>query len=113
MIASHRILCGRRKNSVMLLGGAWCQELDGGDPVEDRSCLINTARRVLYSQSLLDILLGTPYFGMGEYEKSAVDVEQNLIRLCEISYHRPQEDTKGKTYPEQVSFTCGAECVLI
>ena len=25
---------GRRKKAIMLLGGSWCQELDGGDPLQ-------------------------------------------------------------------------------
>jgi hypothetical protein len=29
-----RVLCGRRKGTVMLLGGSWCKEIDGGDPLE-------------------------------------------------------------------------------
>lgn len=88
----------------MLLGGSWCKELDGGNPLQDRSCLIHTARRALYSQSLLDIFLGTNYFDCmnEESESSQGRFLDNLIRLCEISYHRPREDTNGKTYPEQV-----------
>ena len=87
----------------MLLGGSWCKELDGGNPLQDRSCLINTARRALYSQSLLDIFLGTNYFDcMNTETESGHDrFLDNLIRLCEISYHRPREDTNGKIYPEQ------------
>jgi len=98
-----RILCGRRKGSVMLLGGAWCKELDGGNPLVDRSCLLNTARRAVYSQSLLDIFVGTNLFDCGSTFDQSID--SNLIKLCEISYHRPKEDTKGKTYPEQEEIT--------
>ena len=39
----------------MLLGGSWSEELDGGNPLVDRSCLLHTARRALFAQSLLDI----------------------------------------------------------
>lgn len=28
-----RVLCGRRKKNITLLGGSWCEELDGGDPL--------------------------------------------------------------------------------
>lgn len=88
----------------MLLGGSWCKELDGGNPLQDRSCLIHTARRALYSQSLLDIFIGTSLFEFlpSEFGEADNDI-QNLVRLCEISYHRPREDTNGKTYPEQVN----------
>jgi len=104
----YRILCGRRKGSVMLLGGAWCKDLDGGNPLVDRSCLLNTARRAVYSQSLLDIFAGTNLFDCGGGLANGHSIESNLIKLCEISYHRPKEDTKGKTYPEQViaPFNC-------
>ena len=81
------MLCGRRKGSILLLGTCWNQDLDGGDPLIDRSCLFNTARRALLAQSLLDIARGEPF--------------HNLVKLCEISYHRPKEEIKGKVYPEQ------------
>lgn len=32
-----RVLVGRRKKAIMLLGGSWCQELDGGDPLQVRT----------------------------------------------------------------------------
>jgi hypothetical protein len=36
-----RVLCGRRKKNITLLGGAWCEELDGGDPlVVSRVCAV-------------------------------------------------------------------------
>lgn len=79
-----RILMGRRKGTYTLLGGPWCRELDGGDPSIDRSCLENTARRTILSQSLIDISHNC-----------------TLIKLCELTYHRPQEEFKGKAYPEQ------------
>lgn len=92
-----RILCGRRKNSIMLLGGSWCKELDGGDPLTDRSCLLNTARRTLLAQCLLDIT-----------------DESNcaITKLCEISYHRPKEEFKGKAYPDQDEITVIYLCSL-
>ena len=31
-----RVLVGRRKKAIMLLGGSWCAELDGGDPMHVR-----------------------------------------------------------------------------
>lgn len=88
------MLCGRRKGSVVLLGSSWCRDLDGGDPLVDRSCLLNTARRALFAQSLLDIAKGDP--------------SSNIVKLCEINYHRPREEIKGRIYPEQVriSFAC-------
>ena len=49
------VLCGRRKGNIILLGGAWNQDVDGGNPLEDRKCLYNTARRLVLAQSLLDI----------------------------------------------------------
>jgi hypothetical protein len=82
------MLCGRKKGSLVLLGTAWNRDLDGGDPLVDRSCLFHTARRALYAQSLLDIARG--------------DVNKQLIKLCEVNYHRPREEIKGKIYPEQV-----------
>lgn len=82
------MLCGRRKGSVVLLGSSWCRDLDGGDPLVDRSCLLNTARRALYAQSLLDIAKGDP--------------SSNIVKLCEVNYHRPREEIKGRIYPEQV-----------
>jgi hypothetical protein len=83
------MLCGRRKGSILLLGTSWSCDLDGGNPLEDRSCLMNTARRALFAQSLLDIANG--------------DVAANMMKLGEILYHRPKEEIKGKIYPEQVS----------
>ncbi len=86
-----RMLCGRRKGSILLLGTCWNAELDGGDPLTDRTCLLNTARRALLAQSLLDIARGDP--------------TSNLVKLCEVSYHRPREEIKGRIYPEQVCST--------
>jgi hypothetical protein len=31
---SQRVLVGRRKKAIMLLGGSWCADLDGGDPLQ-------------------------------------------------------------------------------
>jgi hypothetical protein len=82
----------------MLLGSSWCRELDGGDPMEDRSCLLNTARRAVYAQSLLDIFNpSSNQQGQGQF-----DVTSNLTKLCEVNYHRPREEINGKLYPEQV-----------
>lgn len=50
-----RLVYGRRKGAVQLLGGAWSRELDGGDPLLDRNCLFNTARRTVLAHSFLDI----------------------------------------------------------
>ncbi len=83
-----RILCGRKKGVATLLGTSYSQELDGGNPLADRSCLYNTARRALYAQTLLDI--GT-------------DAASHMIKLAEVCYHRPKEEIGGKEYPEQVS----------
>ena len=90
-----RVLCGRRKGSVMLLGGSWCKELDGGDPYIDRSCLLSTARRTVLSQSLLDI-----------FECCSI------VKLGEINYHRPKEEIKGKTFPEQREITAIYLCSI-
>lgn len=86
-----RMLCGRRKGSLLLLGSSWSRDLDGGDPLTDRSCLLNTARRAVYAQSLIDIARG--------------DAQNNLLKLCEITYHRPKEEIKQKVYPEQLEVT--------
>jgi hypothetical protein len=83
------MLCGRRKGSILLLGSSWSSDLDGGNPLEDRRCLMNTARRALLAQSLLDIAKGD-------------DVSSNMMKLGEINYHRPKEEIKGRIYPEQV-----------
>lgn len=72
----------------MLLGGSWSSELDGGDPLIDRSCLINTARRSIKSQSLLDIAIAG-----------------SITSLGEIRYHRPEETIRGKSYPEMDEIT--------
>jgi len=94
-----RVLCGRRKKAVMLLGGSWCADLDGGDPLVNRDCLINTARRAVFSQSLLDIFGGS-------------GCSSNLTKLGEINYQRPQEEMYGKVYPEQGEYTAIYLCVL-
>eukprot|EP01039_Chlorochromonas_danica_P009647 gene9647-10666_t len=86
-----RMLCGKRKGGLLLLGAAWSRELDGGDPVSDRSCLLNTARRAIYAQSLIDIARG--------------DAASNLLRLGEVTYYRPKEEIKQKVYPEQLEVT--------
>lgn len=93
LLKKLRVLIGRRKSSAMLLGGAWSQELDGGDPLSDRSCLLNTARRVVLAQSLVDIAL---------FSKP--------LKLTEILYQRPREEVKGKVYPEQDEITCIYVC---
>lgn len=94
-----RVLCGRRKKAATLLGGAWCEELDGGNPMEDRGCLLNTARRALMAQSLLDIAGGA-------------GCRSTITKLGEINYHRPQEEFNGKMYPEQEECTALYLCVL-
>ena len=79
----------------MLLGCPWSAELDGGgNPLLDRSCLVRTAQRALFGQSLLKIPLSTPTTGD--------EMCPGLVKLCEVMYHRPQEEIKGKIYPEQV-----------
>ncbi len=88
----------------MLLGSSWCEELDGGNPLEDRSCLLNTARRAVYSQSLLDIFNPPPPREDGQ-EHVEYDVTSNLTKLCEVSYHRPREELHGRLYPEQDEIT--------
>ncbi len=70
-----------------MLGTSYCQELDGGNPLLDRSCLFNTARRALYAQCLLDI---------------GNDPSSSMVKLAEVCYHRPKEEIGGKEYPEQV-----------
>lgn len=58
----------------------------------DRSCLANTARRAVFAQSLLD-----PF--------AAGFSSHALIKLGEVHYHRPQEEIKGKVFPEQDEIT--------
>ncbi len=68
--------------------------------MEDRSCLLNTARRAVYAQSLLDIF--NPLGGDEDQGRGQFDVTSNLTKLCEVNYHRPREEINGKLYPEQV-----------
>ena len=92
-----RVLVGRRKGSIALLGGSWSNELDGGNPFENRSCLLNTARRTVLSQSLLDIL------------------DTNICtitKLFELTYHRPQEEFNNKIYPEQDEISIVYLCTI-
>ena len=79
-----RLLIGRRKGNTCLLGGAWSQELDGGDPRSDDSCLVNTARRCVRALSFCDL------------DRCGV-----LTKLMEVTYRRPEESIGGKSYPEQ------------
>jgi hypothetical protein len=78
-----RLLCGRRKGAVHILGGAWSQELDGGDPINDRSCLLNTVVRTLKALTFCDL------------SRCA-----HFSKLFDITYHRPEETYEGKFYPE-------------
>ena len=94
-----RVLCGRRKKAATLLGGSWCAELDGGNPMEDRGCLLNTARRALLAQTLLDLAGGA-------------GCRCNIVKLGEVSYHRPQEEYNGQSFPEQEECTALFLCVL-
>ena len=45
-----RVLCGRRKKNITLLGGSWSEELDGGDPLvvrkTDRQTYLNMLNTV-------------------------------------------------------------------
>ena len=79
----------------MLLGGSWSSELDGGDPMRDRSCLLNTARRCVLAQSMVDINMYCRY-----------------MKMCEIIYQRPREEIKGKLYPEQDEVTVVYLCMV-
>ena len=83
-----RLLLGRRKGTICLLGGAWSQELDGGDPRCDRECLMKTAHRCIRALSFMDL-----------------DRSATLSKLCEITYRRPEETVHGKMYPEQEEVT--------
>ena len=67
--------------------------------MEDRGCLLNTARRALLAQSLVDIAGGA-------------GCRSSLTKLGEINYHRPQEEYNGKTFPEQEECTALYLCVL-
>lgn len=90
-----RFLCGRRKGSVALLGGTWSQELDGGNPLVDRSCLINTAIRSVRASAFCDLGRCAAFY-----------------RLFDVSYHRPEETYDGKLYPELEEVTTVFLCNL-
>ena len=60
------------------------------------SCLINTARRAVYAQTLLDICSNSSIFKLGE-----------------VQYHRPKEVIKNKVYPEQHEVTVLFLCTMI
>jgi hypothetical protein len=59
--------------------------------------LESTARRTVLAQSLLDIS----------------DTKHcKLVKLCEITYHRPKEELRGKSYPEQDEVTVIYLCTV-
>jgi hypothetical protein len=93
-----------RKGNFLLLGCPWSQELDGEGlpdhctPVTNRSCLARTAQRALLAQALLRIPVQCELDAAGQLRYGC----EGLVRLCEIHYHRPQEEIKGRSYPEQV-----------
>eukprot|EP00428_Durinskia_dybowskii_P060710 CAMPEP_0170382124 /NCGR_PEP_ID=MMETSP0117_2-20130122/14777_1 /TAXON_ID=400756 /ORGANISM="Durinskia baltica, Strain CSIRO CS-38" /LENGTH=1404 /DNA_ID=CAMNT_0010637745 /DNA_START=85 /DNA_END=4299 /DNA_ORIENTATION=+ len=107
-----RVLCGRRKGSYQLLGCPWSRELDSSalsDPNEtpftNSSCLVRTAQRALLAQALLHMPVRSERTSM----ESGADVvrysAEGLVPLCEVQYHRPAEEVKGKTFPEQIELT--------
>lgn len=73
------IICGNRNDKAQLLGTSWCKELDGGDPDLDQSCLLNTARRAVLSQSLIDIFTDC----------------SDILKLCEVVYSHQNTDLCG------------------
>jgi len=46
-----RFLLGKRKGSLMLLGGGWVPSEDGQDPEHDESILVKTAIRTVKQHS--------------------------------------------------------------
>ena len=115
-ICYYSVLCGRRKGNVQLFGCPWSAELDKDDnisnntttststPITNRSLLVRTAQRALYSQCLLHIPITTTSTILNGTEHHCY-ASPGLVKLCELNYHRPAETIKGKLYPEQVS-TC-------
>lgn len=90
-----RLLCGKKHDRHVLLGGGWNQRLDGGNPIKDRECLLATARRIIRCQSLIDL------------------IEHKVIVLGDMYYHRPQEtNAKGITFPEHGEVTRMFLCSL-
>lgn len=82
-----KVLVGRRKAGLSLLGGPWSEELDGGNPLLDSTCLLRTVRRTVLAQSLVDV----------DSSRSPV----SLVNIGEVHFSRPAEIHKGKAYPAQ------------
>lgn len=105
MVLYDRVLCGRRKGNILLLGCPWSQELDSDsdasvNPVTNPSCLVRTVQRALLAQALLKL----PVQSDLDYESGQVQYScAGLVHLGEVHYHRPQEEIRGRTYPEQVT----------
>jgi hypothetical protein len=99
-----RVLCGRRKGNILLLGSPWSQDLDADgngscNPQVNPSCLVRTAQRALLAQALLKL----PVQSHIDYQTGQVQYScEGLVKLCDVHYHRPVEEIRGKTYPEQV-----------
>ena len=77
------VLSKRPKQGLTLFGGAWSEELDGGDPNTEPDALIRTAARTMKEQVGVDLSKST------------------WMEFIRIEYHRPAEKYKGKSYPEQ------------
>jgi hypothetical protein len=113
--APFRVLCGRRKGNILLLGYPWSQDLDADgngscNPQVNPSCLVRTAQRALLAQALLKL----PVQSHIDYQTGQVQYScEGLVKLCDVHYHRPVEEIRGKTYPEQVGnnvCVCGFVC---
>jgi hypothetical protein len=109
------VLCGRRKGNILLLGCPWSQDLDADgngscNPQVNPSCLVRTAQRALLAQALLKL----PVQSNIDYQTGQVQYScEGLVKLCDVHYHRPVEEIRGKTYPEQVGngvCVCGFVC---
>jgi hypothetical protein len=102
------VLCGRRKGNILLLGCPWSQDLDADgngscNPQVNPSCLVRTAQRALLAQALLKL----PVQSNIDYQTGQVQYScEGLVKLCDVHYHRPVEEIRGKTYPEQVGNGC-------
>lgn len=92
-----RVLLGRRKSMQTLLGAVYHSQLDGGNPLLDRNCLEETAKRALFAQC------GIPHLPHTDASSASSNkaIPSAFCRLGELHYHRPREEIASKIYPEQ------------
>jgi len=82
------IVAKKSRSELLALGGAWSQELDGGNPEKNDSCLIKTAIRCVKEFADIDLTKVTKW-----------------NKFMTLVYHRPAEEIKGKMYDEQTETT--------